>query len=106
MNLGEIQLDFNYYKRNSLNIRFFSKYLINAKCKNILIIPQNQIKKVYPNPSHEGVNSRITFGCWHPRKNKQPVKACDHTEVEGSFSYCRKTSPLLPFSALSVRRGG
>ena len=69
MNLGEIQLDFNYYKRNSLNIRFFSKYLINAKCKNILIIPQNQIKKVYPNPSHEGVNSRITFGCWHPRKN-------------------------------------
>ena len=46
MNLGEIQLDFNYYKRNSLNIRFFSKCLINAKCKNILIIPQNQIKKV------------------------------------------------------------
>ena len=57
-------------------------------------------------PSHEGVNSRITLGCWHPRKNKQPVKACDHTEVEGSFSYCRKTSPLLPFSALSFHRGG
>lgn len=44
---------FRASKRNSINFRFLSKYLINAKCKNILIIPQK--------PNQEGINNKLQF---------------------------------------------
>ena len=95
---------FNFFARKRNPLIIICSHLPRRTSRGIDVLKTFDNYNLHPEPtcpSHEGVNSRITLGCWHPRK-----KCCfGRRNIISVFNFfARKRNPIIiPCSQLRRR---